>query len=54
VALFNLKYGEALIWDGGFLEHGTVRNQTDHTRVAATSDSAPIIRSEWKHRGRRF
>jgi len=30
----NLKYGEALIWDGGFLEHGTVRNETSSTRVS--------------------
>lgn len=30
----NLKYGEALIWDGGFLEHGTFRNETDRTRVS--------------------
>jgi hypothetical protein len=30
----NLKYGEALIWNGGFLKHGTFRNETDHTRVS--------------------
>jgi hypothetical protein len=30
----NLKYGEALIWDGGLLKHGTYPNQTDNTRVS--------------------
>jgi len=30
----NLKYGEALIWNGGFLKHGTFRNETNHTRVS--------------------
>jgi hypothetical protein len=30
----NLRYGEALIWDGGYLEHGTVRNETELTRVS--------------------
>jgi hypothetical protein len=30
----NLKYGEALIWNGGFLKHGTFRNGTNHTRVS--------------------
>lgn len=30
----NLKYGEALIWDGGFLKHGTFRNATSRTRVS--------------------
>jgi hypothetical protein len=30
----NLKYGEALLWDGGFLEHGTFSNETSQTRVS--------------------
>lgn len=30
----NLRYGEALIWDGGYLEHGTFKNKTDFTRVS--------------------
>jgi hypothetical protein len=30
----NLKYGQALVWDGGFLKHGTFRNETSHTRVS--------------------
>ena len=30
----NLKYGEAILWDGGYLEHGTVTNETDVTRVS--------------------
>jgi hypothetical protein len=33
-APINLKHGEALIWDGGFLEHGTVPNETSSTRVS--------------------
>ncbi|UTW64089.1 streptomycin biosynthesis enzyme StrG [bacterium SCSIO 12741] len=30
----ELRYGQALLWDGGMLEHGTYANQTDHTRVS--------------------
>lgn len=30
----NLRYGQALLWDGGQLEHGTYPNQTDSTRVS--------------------
>lgn len=30
----NLRYGQAMIWDGGFLSHGTVENETDITRVS--------------------
>ncbi len=30
----NLKYGEALLWDGGMLKHGTYFNRTDNTRVS--------------------
>lgn len=30
----NLRYGQALIWDGGRLEHGTYPNLTDSTRVS--------------------
>ncbi|MBL4906739.1 MAG: hypothetical protein JKX94_04745 [Sneathiella sp.] len=30
----NLKYGQALIWDGGYLSHGTKENNTDVTRVS--------------------
>lgn len=30
----NLKYGQALIWDGGYLNHGTKENNTDFTRVS--------------------
>jgi hypothetical protein len=40
-APINLKYGEALIWDGGFLEHGTVGNQTDRTRVSCDFRFSP-------------
>ncbi len=30
----NLKYGEALLWDGGMLRHGTYFNHTDNSRVS--------------------
>ena len=30
----NLKYGQALLWDGGMLEHGTVFNNTPVTRIS--------------------
>ncbi len=30
----NLKYGEALLWDGGLLEHGTLANDTNFTRIS--------------------
>ena len=30
----NLKYGEALLWDGGMLKHGTNFNHTNNTRVS--------------------
>ena len=30
----NLKYGQAILWDGGHLMHGTVKNQTCFTRVS--------------------
>lgn len=30
----NLRYGQALLWDGGQLEHGTYPNLTNSTRVS--------------------
>ena len=30
----NLKYGQALLWDGGYLKHGTLTNNTGITRVS--------------------
>jgi len=30
----NLKYGQAILWDGGYLTHGTVGNETEFTRVS--------------------
>ena len=30
----NLKYGQALLWDGGYLKHCSFYNDTDHTRVS--------------------
>lgn len=30
----NLRYGQALVWDGGRLRHGTLRNDTHSTRVS--------------------
>jgi ectoine hydroxylase-related dioxygenase (phytanoyl-CoA dioxygenase family) len=29
-----VRYGEVLIFDGGYLSHGTVSNQTQTTRVS--------------------
>ncbi|MBU6953466.1 streptomycin biosynthesis enzyme StrG [Hahella sp. HN01] len=47
----TLKYGEALIWDGGLLKHGTYANQTDKTRVSCDfrfKAKAPgRVRSPW-------
>jgi hypothetical protein len=30
----NLKYGQAILWDGGYLSHGTKKNETGFTRVS--------------------
>jgi hypothetical protein len=30
----NLKYGQALLWDGGMLKHGTYKNDTSNARVS--------------------
>lgn len=30
----NLCYGQALLWDGGMLKHGTLANDTGNTRVS--------------------
>ena len=30
----NLEYGQALLWDGGCLKHGTYANDTTNTRVS--------------------
>lgn len=47
----NLKYGEALIWDGGYLEHGTLNNETDFTRVSCDFRFKPfkpeLIKYPW-------
>ncbi len=47
----NLKYGEALIWDGGFLEHGTFPNETSRTRVSCdfrfSVENQERVREPW-------
>ena len=47
----NLKYGEALIWDGGLLEHGTFRNKTSQTRVSCdfrfSVQNPDLVREPW-------
>ena len=47
----NLKYGQALIWDGGRLRHGTKYNQTDQTRVSCDFRFKPLapehVQSPW-------
>jgi hypothetical protein len=30
----NLNYGQAIIWDGGYLRHGSFQNDTEFTRVS--------------------
>lgn len=48
----DLKYGQALLWDGGYLEHGTVENNTDHTRVSCDFRFHPLlpeqVEAPWK------
>jgi hypothetical protein len=48
----NLRYGQALLWDGGFLRHGTVANTSGHTRVSGDfrfhAKQADLVRSPWR------
>ncbi|WP_437593330.1 streptomycin biosynthesis enzyme StrG [Sorangium sp. So ce1000] len=37
-----VRYGQALFFDGGFLSHGTVRNDTDTTRISFDMRFAPL------------
>jgi hypothetical protein len=47
----NLRYGQALLWDGGQLEHGTYPNQTDSTRISCDFRFHPLnpsaVASPW-------
>lgn len=47
----NLQYGEALLWDGGYLSHGTVANETSSTRVSCDFRFQPkapqMVRAPW-------
>lgn len=47
----NLKYGEALLWDGGMLKHGSRENNTGFTRVSCDFRFAPkqpeLVQSPW-------
>ena len=47
----NLRYGQALLWDGGELVHGTYPNQTDSTRVSCDFRFEPVhpqrVASPW-------
>lgn len=49
----NLKYGQAYLWDGGYLEHGTFENDTDLTRVSCDfrfhSLSPEKVDYPWSH-----
>jgi hypothetical protein len=38
----NLRYGQALLWDGGYLEHGTYPNLADSTRVSCDFRFHPL------------
>lgn len=41
-APIDLRYGQALLWDGGLLEHGTYANETDTTRVSCDFRFHPL------------
>jgi len=47
----NLKYGQALLWDGGHLNHGTQHNDTVSTRVSCDFRFHPLdisrVKSPW-------
>jgi hypothetical protein len=38
----SVRYGQALLFDGGFLSHGTVPNDTDATRISFDMRFAPL------------
>jgi hypothetical protein len=38
----ELRYGQALLWDGGLLHHGTYPNLTDRTRVSCDFRFSPL------------
>jgi hypothetical protein len=48
----DLRYGQALLWDGGRLEHGTYPNLTDSTRVSCDFRFHPLnpdrVTSPWR------
>jgi hypothetical protein len=48
----NLQYGQALLWDGGMLSHGTYANTTDHTRVSCDfrfhAKAPELVKSPWR------
>jgi hypothetical protein len=48
----ELRYGQALLWDGGLLEHGTYSNATDSTRVSCDFRFQPLdlerVASPWR------
>lgn len=48
----DLRYGQALLWDGGELEHGTYPNLTDTTRVSCDFRFHPVhperVASPWR------
>jgi hypothetical protein len=48
----NLSYGQALIWDGGWLVHGTYPNLTSSTRVSCDFRFEPLfperVASPWR------
>lgn len=51
-APLNLSYGQALLWDGGQLRHGTYPNLTDSTRVSCDFRFHPLfparVASPWR------
>jgi hypothetical protein len=51
-APINLRYGQALIWDGGWLLHGSYPNETSSTRVSCDFRFDPLhperVESPWR------
>jgi hypothetical protein len=48
----NLRYGQALVWDGGRLAHGSLANTTASTRVSCDfrfhAKQPELVRSPWR------
>lgn len=49
----NLQYGQVILWDGGYLTHGTIKNETDITRVSCDfrfqAKFPDRVKAPWSH-----